>query len=201
VAGFLARMASLETASVEAFRRLRRELEAHGAPPPLLARALRAERDEVAHARVMTALAERAGASVPPARAREYRRRNLEAIAIENAVEGCVRETYGAAVALVQAQTAGAPAIRRAMQSIARDELRHAALSWSVADWLDAKLDAPARARVRAARDAAARELVDGASRELSRDMVRALGLPAAHQARAIARDLHAALWADRPIS
>jgi hypothetical protein len=195
VAGTLARMANLEAASVEAFGRLARELEAHGAPAAVVVRARRAQRDEVAHARVMTALAERAGSSVPPARARARRERTLEAIAIENAVEGCVRETYGAAVAVVQAMTAGDPSVRRAMETIAHDELRHADLSWTVAEWLAGKLDERARACVRRARDAAARELLESASREPPRDVAEALGLPAAHHARAIARELRAALW------
>ena len=52
--------------------------------------------------------------------------RELEAIAIENAVEGCVRESFGALLATWQAKTAGDARVRAAMKRIARDETRHA---------------------------------------------------------------------------
>jgi hypothetical protein len=195
VAGFLARMAYLEAASVDAFRHLKRELEAHGAPRDLLVRASRARRDEVEHARVVQALAERVGAVVPSPRVHAGRVRRLEDIAIENAVEGCVHETFGAAVALVQAATAGDRLVRAAMRTIARDELRHADLSWAVAHWLEKRLGAPARARVRQARNDAGRDLVRTMSREPPRELVEELGIPAARHARAMAEDLRAALW------
>jgi hypothetical protein len=193
---FLAQMAYLEAASVDAFDRLERELRAHGAPGELLARARRARRDEVRHARIVTALAARAGAAVPSPRVPAGRVRRLEAVAIENVVEGCVREAFGAAVAMVQAATARDRAVRAAMRKIARDELRHAELSFGVARWLEAKLDGPARARVRRARDGAARELLCAARREPPRELVSELGLPTARHASAIARDLFAAFWA-----
>jgi hypothetical protein len=195
VAEFLAHMAYLEAASVDAFARLERELEAHGAPHDLLVAVRRARRDEVGHARVVKALAERAGADVPSPQVPAGRVRELEDIAIDNAVEGCVHETFGAAVAMVQAATAGDRSVRAAMQTIARDELRHAELSWSIAHWLDRRLDAAARARVRQARHDAGRELLRTTSPEPPQKLVDELGIPTTGHARAIARDLRAALW------
>ena len=52
--------------------------------------------------------------------------RALGVVAIENAVEGCVRETFGALIASWQAEHARDPGIKRLMRSIARDETRHA---------------------------------------------------------------------------
>jgi hypothetical protein len=196
VARVLGDMAFLEAASVEAFERLAAELAAHGAPPRLTQAALAAAKDETRHARVMTALAERAGAVVDAPRCRRRRKRSLEAIAIENAVEGCVRETFGAAVAAVQAATASHEGVRRAMRRIAPDEMRHADLSWSVAGWLEGRLDKGSRARVAGARRRAAvallRETRDGVAPEI----VSELGLPDAARAHGIAHDLAAALWA-----
>jgi hypothetical protein len=63
-------------------------------------------------------------APAPPAR-------SLEELAVENAVEGCVRETYGALTAIWQARTAKDPSVAAAVRRIARDETRHAALSWA----------------------------------------------------------------------
>jgi len=195
VGAHLARVAYLEAASVDAFERLERELRAHGAPRHLRAGARAARRDEVRHARVTKALAERAGGVVASPRVRPGPVRDLEAIALENAVEGCVREAFGAAVAVVQAERAGDASVRAEMRGIARDELRHAELSFRVARWLDTKLDAGARARVRRASAKAARDLVRSLEREPPPALVAALGVPDARRARAIAGELRAALW------
>src|SRR5205823_2406284 len=137
-----ARVAHLEAASVHAFVRLGRELDAHGAPKRLLDAAARAARDEIRHARVTARIARRFGASPPPARVRQLAVRSLAAVAIENAVEGCVRETFGALVAKWQADHAGDAEVATAMERIARDESDHAALSWAIAGWSAARLDA-----------------------------------------------------------
>jgi hypothetical protein len=196
VARFLARSAHLEAASVVAFALLARELDAHGAPARLRSAARRAARDEARHARVVTALAERAGARVASARVSAPRVRPLEAIAVDNAVEGCVRETFGAAIATMQAAKARDAEVRAAMSHIARDETRHAELSWALAAWLDRKLDDAGRARVRQARDRAVRGLLRSAGRERNRELIETVGLPTAHEACAIAGDLARTLWA-----
>ncbi len=197
VARFLARMVYLEAASVVAFERLARELDAHGAPARLSREARRAARDEERHTRIAMALAGRDAASVTlPRTARGGRVRSLEAIAIENAVEGCVRETFGAAVAMVQARKAGDPRVRAAMRRVAPDEMSHADLAWNVARWLEQRLDPASLARVSRARRRAARELLRKAGRQAHPDLVEALGVPTAAQARAIAGELVAELWA-----
>lgn len=152
VGEWLADNARLEAASVHAFRRLGAELTDFGAPVALVHAAERSARDEVRHARVTKKLARRRGAE--PARVvvkQSGRRRSLEAFAFENAVEGCIRETFGALVATRQARAAVDPELRRAMVEIAEDETRHAALAWAVAGWTKARLDAEARGRVEAA--------------------------------------------------
>jgi hypothetical protein len=194
-ARFLVRMAYLEAASVGAFERLARELAAYGGPEHLRRAALRAASDEERHARVATALAERAGAKVPRPRVPKGRVRSLEAIARENAVEGCVHETFGAAVAMAQSMTASDARIRAAMRKIGPDEMRHADLAWNVARWLDSRLDPAARARVVRARHGAAGALICNAAREVHPDLIAQLGLPTPPHARAIALDLAATLW------
>jgi hypothetical protein len=159
VGAYFARMAHDEAASVHAFRRMHEELAALGAPVPLLQAADRSARDEERHARMMTRLARRHGAPVPAPLVRRGRPRSLEAIARENAVEGCVFETFGALVAAWQGAHAPEASLRRAFQRIAADEARHAALAWAVARWAEARLDPGARARVWRARDRAVRAL------------------------------------------
>ncbi len=154
----LASMAELEAASVPAFERLARELHEHGAPVPLVERARAAARDEVCHARAMRRLAAQHGATVSVPSHAELGVRELLPIAIENAVEGCVREAYGALVASYQAQRA-APSLRGTFRGVAKDERAHAALAEDVDHWLSGHLDERGRAQVAAARAAAVAEL------------------------------------------
>ncbi len=147
----LAAMAELEAASVPAFERLARELAMHGAPDDLVRRAQAAMRDEVRHATAMTALAARFGHVPRAVDAPVLPSRPLAAIARENAIEGCVREAYGALVATYQAESA-MPELRTAFRAIARDERRHAALAEDVHAWIMAALDAPAREVIESAR-------------------------------------------------
>jgi len=154
----LAAMAYLEAVSVRAFERLEWELEVHRAPAELLRAARRARRDEVRHTAMTTRLARRHGASprLPEAPAPASARTLFE-VALENAVEGCVRETYGAVQGLVEAQTSRDVTLRRAMQSIAADECRHAELAWAVHAWAMPRLtDDERRAVELAMKDAVA---------------------------------------------
>ena len=157
---WLARAAWLEASAVHAFRRLARELRAHGAPAELVRAARASARDEVRHARVMSALAKEHGAAVPRVEAPSFEVRDLETIARENAVEGCVSESYGAVVAAWQASCSNDADVAHAMASIAPDELRHAALGWAVHAWAEQRLELDARERVRRARDEAAAALL-----------------------------------------
>jgi rubrerythrin len=158
--GWLAGMAWMEAASIRSFERLACELEAHGAPKWLAREARRAARDETRHARAMRKLAHEYGASVPRVRLSKRPVRSLEAIARENAVEGCVHETWGALEATVQSEHATDPRIRTAMKQIAPDEKRHAALALAVAEWIEPKLTDRARERVARAKTDAEKELV-----------------------------------------
>jgi len=195
VGAFLAEAAHLEAASVTAFRRLRRELRAHGAPARLLRAASRAAGDEIRHARQTARLARRYDASAPSPRVNQGHLRPLEAIAIDNAVEGCVRETFGALVGLYQAGAARDPFIARAMTGIAADEVRHAALAWQVARWADRRLSPAARARVRAARLAAIATLRSEVERPVASELTTLAGLPPPAVARQLVEKLAASLW------
>ncbi len=159
---YFARMAHDEAASVHAFRRLGDDLALHGAPSALVLAAARSARDEERHARLMGRCARGQGATVSAPRVRRGRPRSLEAIARENAVEGCVHETFGALILHWQAAHARDASMRRTFARLAADETRHAALSWAVARWAGGRLDAAARARVAAARARAVHGLSRG---------------------------------------
>jgi rubrerythrin len=160
VGEWFAHAAFLEATAVDAFRILAGDLRQHGAPPSLRRAARRAVTDETRHARAMRGLAARFGVrgKVPPI-APSSGPRSLVAVATENAVEGCVCETFGAALVAWQARHARDRSVRRAMRTIARDELRHAELAWAIAAWMDEKLTRSERAAVRAARNRAIADL------------------------------------------
>jgi hypothetical protein len=192
VGEYLARQAELEAASVRAFEDLLADLLAHRAPMPLCYAARRAASDEVRHARLCDALARRHGVAPRYETVSAAPRRDRRALAVDNAVEGCVRETFGAVVGGYQARAAGDPEIRRAMNRIWRDEADHAALSWQLDRWLAPRLDDADRRAVRDAARAARSELAaDAAPAELRR----VAGLPEPAVARAMLDALAARVW------
>jgi hypothetical protein len=195
---FFAAQAHLEAASVPAFERLRDELAAHGAPAHLVRAAARAILDEKRHARMTAAIARRHGSGPAPVElcGNLPQVRDLEAIAIENAVEGCVRETWGALLATYQARAAADARVRTLMQSIAPDETRHAELAWAVARFAEPRLSRAARARVRDARRAALADVERAAAVEPSAPLVTRAGLPNAAAARALSRSFRMELGA-----
>jgi len=194
-----ARCARLEAASVTAFQRLHDELAAHGAPQRLLGRIRAAIRDEVRHARQTAALAERHGARPLRSSVRAPRSRSLFYIARENAVEGCVHETYGALVGLWQVGHVTDSRIARQLERIAQDELNHATLSWDIAHWLASRLSARQnRALMRAQAGALA-----ALQRELATpphsDLVKHVGLPDRTTALNLLHELRTRLWPVAP--
>ncbi len=194
---WFSRAARLESASVLAFRDLRRDLAALGAPRKLLRAASRAGEDERRHTRSTRALARRYGARVPALRTSLTRRVSLEELALHNAVEGCVREAFGALVARWQATFSNDPEVRGAMARIADDEARHAALAFAIDHWARPRLDPAARARVSAARSKAARALTAPRTRTTPGEAARILGLPDAAEALLLGRSFALALGLD----
>lgn len=177
---FFARIAYLESAAVLAFQNLAEELADHDAPHDLVEDARRAALDEVRHAAVMGLVAERFGGQFRPARAEKPSSRSLEDMAVENAVEGCIRETFGAVVAAYQARACEDETIARALAAIAEDEARHAELSWRVAAWLDLRLSDGARRRVAKAAHRAFDDLKKEMDVEPHACLVASAGLPKA---------------------
>ena len=139
-------IALLEAISIGAFAQLAVDLESHA--PSLASRALRAQGDELRHARHARVLLRALGGRPRRAPAVTLVNRNLEEAALENATEGCVHETFGAIALGIQAARARNPALRHFFQRIARDEMDHATLSWDVHDALAPRLGRRARASI-----------------------------------------------------
>ncbi len=198
VTSWLARAAHDEAGSVHAFVALRRELARHGAPRPLLARLRRAAADERRHARVVDRLVRSRGGRWRRPVMAACPGRELLAIAVENAVEGCVRETWAALSAAHQARCAGDRRIRAAMVGIALDEQGHAELAWAIDAWLHGRLDAEEWAQVEAARAGAAAQLRAGLlARHLPDEVVQLAGVADGEVALRLVDGLAEALWCD----
>ena len=196
-AAWLDRGARAEASSVLAFRLLHDELAELGAPVDLLEACRDAARDEARHARWMRAFATAAGAApTSPAVEAVTRRRSLFEVARENAVEGCVHETFAALLGLYQARFAEDAALRATMEGIAADEVRHGELAWRIHGWACGALPAAeARAAEEALREAAAALVADPSGGELSERGRRALGLPSPEVEARLARRVAERLW------
>lgn len=196
VGRWLASMARLERSAVDAFATLATELELHGAPPALAEEARAAADDEVRHFHVTSGLARRYGAEPLACEVARGEPRSLFAVALENAVEGCVRETYGALVAHHQALSAADREVARAFAAIAEDETRHAELSWKIASWIEPRLDEAERRELALARARAVAELRAEMQLATDPELVRVAGLPDARAAVALLDHVTDTLWA-----
>jgi hypothetical protein len=175
---YFATMAHEEAASVHAFHRMKQELLRFGAPERLVRAASRATREESSHAKMMKRLATAFGGVASPALMKKESRRSLEAMAIENAVEGCVNETFGALLMTWQSANTSSKDLRTAFAKIARDETGHAVLSREVAAWAETQLDAQANARVKRARSRAVAKLERSSKRLENKGFEQIVGWP-----------------------
>ena len=147
-----------EHASIAAFAKFILELLSVGAPADLVADAAAAMRDEVEHARLCFGLA---GAEVGPGplpTADMNMGRDLDAIARATLLEGAIGETLAAARAATEASSERDPTVRRALEQIADDETRHAALAWRFIRWALAR-DPGLRPQLQRTLDDALREI------------------------------------------
>jgi len=187
-------IAYMEAAAVLAFDVLEGQLRDLGAPAALLERAARAKADEVAHAAITERLAHRFGQPPTTPRVDGTPEHSAETplfrLALENAVEGCVREAYGAVVAAYQGAKASDPEVRAAFARIALDEAEHAELSFDIDAWLMPLLDADQRRRIEAAKTQAWIDLAAACDVEPAPEVVRVAGIPTAREARALLAEL-----------
>lgn len=184
VGAWLANQAYLEAASVPAFRSLAAELALHGAPEELVDAALTAAEDEVQHAELMTALARSFGTEPQTPNLDSHPLRSLHELALDNEIEGCVRETVGAALCWRQSMTASDPQIRETMARIAEEETGHAELSQKISEWARSRLATHEIHQLDNARQEAIREVLSDFNLFESHETARVCGLPMGADAR-----------------
>jgi len=190
IGDYFASMAHLESASVRAFRDLERWLRAFDAPARLTRAANDAATDERRHARAASRLARRFGGSPPRPRVRRVPQPSLVELLEDDAVEGCIGETFGALLATWQAERASDPRIRRTLRRIAADETQHAALAWEILAWGASLLCAPDRRRVQRTLEGALAALERRPARPMSETARRVVGHPAPPEERRLVRQL-----------
>ncbi len=189
-----AEIAHMEAAAVLAFDDLVDSLLLFGAPLALVNRARKARAEEVEHAAETRALAVCFGGTPrEPLVGKVSTESTLLQFALENAREGCVRETYGALVAAHQAEHAALPAVRAAFAKIGVEELEHAELSWDIAAWASSKLTSHENDLVRQAFAAAIAEL-EAMHLEPSPEVRTLAGMPDGRTHRALVAGLAPAL-------
>lgn len=132
--------ARAEHSSIAGFHRFALDLFAHGAPPELLDRCIRAAADELAHARLCFSLAshyadEPLGPGPMPLGDSAPIARSLVALAVATAREGCLAESSAAWLAGEVAIATSDPIVRAVLERIAHEEAEHAELAWMTLRW------------------------------------------------------------------
>ncbi len=163
MARYFVRAYHAEASSVGAFLQLRAELKAHDAPIDLQQRCLEAAVEEVHHARMMAKLAGEAGSTLPELHFGETVERSLFELALDNAVEGCIFETYSAFKAQYLARHASDDRMLAVMKVIACDETRHAQLAWDIHAHLMSRLSETERVAIYDAQQQALQQILNQA--------------------------------------
>jgi hypothetical protein len=173
------RVGQMEHASIAAFARFTLHLLALGAPPDLLEASQQALGDETMHARLAFALASAyGGVRVGPGPLAidgaldGFNVRTFVATLIR---EGCIGETVAAMEAREALVDIRDPALRAVLETIARDEVRHAALAWRTLRWVIVS----GRASRASVRDEMTRAMQEGAApvaRDTAAGALRAVG-------------------------
>jgi hypothetical protein len=194
-----AAMALHAAASVVAYRQLARELAALGAPRALRDRARRAAWDSIRHTRFADGLSLRFESEPERPMIHGCRIRTLAQLAKDNAVEGCIREAWSAALALWQAEYARAPIVREAMRDFAHDKMRHAQLAWEIHRWATGRLEESELAAVDEASRRAIARIFRAPVPLLSPATRRTVGLPEPETAQALAHAVLDGIGAEAP--
>ena len=193
---YLADMTMMETAAITAFYYLSRELEAYDAPAALVARARQAVLEETRHSEMAALLAASYDAEMPEVSIDEFFLRSLYEIALENAVEGCVNETFAAACGLWQSEHAQLDVFRDVIGHITEEEMGHAALSWDIHQWIMPQLSEVEREQIHIAQAEAIDSLVEDFKQESNPVVQQAFGLPTKEDAARLFAQLKRSVWA-----
>ena len=186
VGAFFAELAYLEEAAITAFQYLHQELQAYEAPQALIEQAHKSIQEEIEHATLMTMLAKGYGSTPEPVQVASFSLRPLIEIACENAKEGCIREAFGALLAMWQAEHTEDKAVQAVMNRIAYEESEHAALSFAIDEWVRPLLSADELLQLEDAHNQGRESLYTELSKEPSKALVQFAGFPTVSEAQTL---------------
>ena len=192
---YLADMTAMETAAITAFYYLSRELEAYGAPVELIARSRQAVLEETRHSEMAALLAASFDAEMPDVSVNDFCLRSLYEIAMENAVEGCVNETFAAACGLWQSEYAQLDVFREVIAHITEEEMGHAGLSWEIHQWVMPQLSQSEQELICIAQAEAVENLIGEFKQESDPVVQQAFGLPTKDDAARLFVQLKESVW------
>jgi hypothetical protein len=198
----LARWARETDAGVASLHGLARDLEAFRAPKPLVRGARRAALDAIRHARMLGAMARRHEVTPEPAPADPRPAPSWDAMAIENAVDGCVRRAWELALTSYAGVHAGDLVVRETLRRIARDQAEHVAAAWKVHQWCLPRASSAARERIERGMRATISALEAEVSRMTDDDELVRCGLrPPQDVAQALLLQLRGRFWKGAPVT
>ncbi len=191
------RRMTCEGVAVKAFERLALELKAYDAPLFLMDAIDTAIQDEKRHFQLFQDLAGSLGITQISVdfEIDRYAVRTLLEIGIENAIEGCVGESFAALENLYQSECAQEMKIRVLHQQIVEDEIAHAELSWAIHDWILKQLPAHEQMILKDQLRLAVDQQVYAKQPVLSEEMRRYLGLTDARIYGILVDQLNGLLW------
>lgn len=134
---YFVQCAHLEAASVDAFVELAHCLRTANAPQNLIDRSVQAAKEEVHHAVLFARLA---GIQEIPTCEKQRKKKSIFEMALHNAVEGCIYESWAALMAHHHKKHCSDPRLRSVYKVLAQDETKHAQLSWDLHDWFLSQL-------------------------------------------------------------
>ena len=115
---------------------------------------------------MIASLAHRKGQQIPTITVNDNSD-DLFTVALHNATEGCIFETWAALEAGLKAQHASTEELKEIYASIANDEVRHAQLAWDLHSWLMEQLSLEQRQQIYKAQRAAIAKLQETAIAQL----------------------------------
>lgn len=166
VGDHFAHIAQLEAATVLAFSELAQQLKIFGAPDQLVRRCISAATDEVRHAHAFVTLAKEMGATIPPI-TQDTVAPDILSVAIHNAVEGCVFETWAALTTHHQSIHCKYPFLNMLYAEVAADETRHGQLAWDLHTWFMSHLNKEEQRHVITAQRKALNDLISMAETQI----------------------------------
>ena len=179
VGSYFAQLAYMKAQSVFAFIELASNLRHFQAPVTFIERCDIAAKNQLLHTKLMQELAEIEGFFIPPVRYSSTTN-NIFSVAMHNAVEGCVYETWSALIANWQStHLAADPELQTVYEQIGQDEARHSQLAWDVHAWFLKKLTKRQQKMLHKEQTKAVAELLLSEGRIST---IEGLGLPLSHE-------------------